>query len=200
MCSYAAASGNLTWLQRQQQKLKERRDLQRREERQTHETQLISELRTIQSRHMRPTASHRLDGYTSDTTAFADDDDDFAIPLHINTTVTKANINSPTSPILPNRTSSMKRYTTTTNSGHMTTQSLRRENERPFVAVKRAHEQSRKYSGAQVHIFCLYYFIKLVNNYVSYLESTTVSCIRFGGKPTRACDPFSISRRRRRRC
>ncbi|KAJ8968286.1 hypothetical protein NQ314_002380 [Rhamnusium bicolor] len=34
---------------------------------------------------MRPTASHRLDGYTSDTTAFADDDDDYTIPLHINT-------------------------------------------------------------------------------------------------------------------
>lgn len=84
--SYAAIGGNLTWLQRQQQKLKERRDLQRREERQNHETRLFSELRTVHSRHMRPTASHRLDGYTSDTTAFADDDDDFSIPLHINTT------------------------------------------------------------------------------------------------------------------
>lgn len=84
--SYAAVGGNLTWLQRQQQKLKERRDLQRREERQNHETRLFSELRTVHSRHMRPTASHRLDGYTSDTTAFADDDDDFSIPLHINTT------------------------------------------------------------------------------------------------------------------
>lgn len=49
------------------------------------------------------------------------------------------------SPLLPNRTSSMKRFTTTTNSGHMTTQSLRREGERPFMAVKRAHEESRKY-------------------------------------------------------
>lgn len=83
--SYTTGS-NLTWLQRQQQKLKERRDVQRREERMNHETRLISELRTVQGRHQRPTASHRADGYTSDTTAFADDDDDFSIPLHINTT------------------------------------------------------------------------------------------------------------------
>lgn len=26
-----------------------------------------------------------MDGYTSDTTAFADDDDDFSVPLHVNT-------------------------------------------------------------------------------------------------------------------
>lgn len=80
-----------------------------REERQPHETRLMSELRTVQSRHMRPTASHRLDGYTSDTTAFADDDEDFSVPLHINTL--------------------SKKYSTTTRS------------ERPFVAIKRAHER-----------------------------------------------------------
>lgn len=51
-----------------------------------HETRLISELRNVQTRHTRPTASHRADGYTSDTTAFADDDEDFSVPLHINTT------------------------------------------------------------------------------------------------------------------
>lgn len=80
-----------------------------REERQPHETRLMSELRTVQSRHMRPTASHRLDGYTSDTTAFADDDEDFSVPLHINTL--------------------SKKYSTTART------------ERPFVAVKRAHER-----------------------------------------------------------
>lgn len=88
-----------------------------REERQPHETRLMSELRTVQSRHMRPTASHRLDGYTSDTTAFADDDEDFSVPLHINTL--------------------SKKYSSTTRS------------ERPFVAVKRAHERY-----AQVGVFC----------------------------------------------
>lgn len=117
--------------------------MQLREERMPHESRLMSELRTMQGRHhhMRPTASHRFDGYTSDTTAFADDDDDFTIPLHINT---KSNATSPTSP--PNRTSSRNYmmskniYTTNTN-----------RNERPFVAVKRAHEE--KY--AQVFFFLI---------------------------------------------
>ncbi|XP_018561064.1 tensin isoform X3 [Anoplophora glabripennis] len=108
---------NLTWLQRQQQKLKERREHQLREERQPHETRLLSELRSVQSRHMGPTASHRLDGYTSDTTAFADDDDDYTIPLHINT---------------PGSTSSYS----TLKSTYSTTKT-----ERPFMTVKRAHEK-----------------------------------------------------------
>lgn len=98
----------------------------------THENRLMSELRTIQGRHhMRPTASHRLDGYTSDTTAFADDDDDFTIPLHINTK--NNNAMSPTSP--PNRTSS-RNYMISKN-----IYSTTNRNERPFVAVKRAHEE-----------------------------------------------------------
>lgn len=54
------SNGNLTWLQRQQQKLKERRELRLREERQPHETRLLCELKQVQTRHMRPTASHRL--------------------------------------------------------------------------------------------------------------------------------------------
>ncbi|KAJ8952247.1 hypothetical protein NQ318_007406, partial [Aromia moschata] len=117
-------TSNLTWLQRQQQKLKERRELQLREERQPHETRLLSELRSVQSRHMRPTASHRLDGYTSDTTAFADDDDDYTIPLHINT-MQKNNST-------PGSTSSYS----TLKSTYSTTKT-----ERPFMTVKRAHER-----------------------------------------------------------
>lgn len=110
--TFRYANSNLTWLQRQQLKLKERKEMKLREERQPHETRLISELRNVQSRHMRPTASHRLDGYTSDTTAFADDDEDFSIPLHINTL-------------------SKNKSPYSTNGG----------NERPFMAIKRAHER-----------------------------------------------------------
>ncbi|CAH1104712.1 unnamed protein product [Psylliodes chrysocephalus] len=118
---------NLTWLQRQQQKLKERREIILREERQPHETRLLSELRSLQhSRHMRPTASHRLDGYTSDTTAFADDDDDYTIPLHINT-MQKNGTSTPGS--------------TSTYSTLKSTYSTSAKNERPFVSVKRAHER-----------------------------------------------------------
>ncbi|VEN36887.1 unnamed protein product [Callosobruchus maculatus] len=112
---------NLTWLQRQQQKLKERREMQLREERQPHETRLLSELKSVQSRHMRPTASHRLDGYTSDTTAFADDDDDYTIPLHINTTPKTGTLGSTSS------------YSTL-KSNYSSTK------ERPFMSVKRAHD------------------------------------------------------------
>nr|CAH7766553.1 unnamed protein product [Callosobruchus chinensis] len=112
---------NLTWLQRQQQKLKERREMQLREERQPHETRLLSELKSVQSRHMRPTASHRLDGYTSDTTAFADDDDDYTIPLHINTTQKTGTLGSTSS------------YSTL-KSNYSSTK------ERPFMSVKRAHD------------------------------------------------------------
>ncbi|KRT79129.1 hypothetical protein AMK59_6412, partial [Oryctes borbonicus] len=115
-------NNNLTWLQRQQLKLKERKEMQLREERQ-HEILLMSELRNVQSRHMRPMASHRLDGYTSDTTAFADDDDEFMIPLHINTR----------NPISPGSTTSYS----TIKSNYSTIN----RNERPFVAVHKAHKK-----------------------------------------------------------
>lgn len=116
--------------------------MQLREERQPHETRLLSELRTVQSRHMRPTASHRLDGYTSDTTAFADDDDDYTIPLHINT---------------------MQKSTTVTPGSSSTYSTLKSNystvsrNERPFMTVKRAHERYAQVSCNtidSVDIFC----------------------------------------------
>ncbi|CAG9858791.1 unnamed protein product, partial [Phyllotreta striolata] len=128
---------NLTWLQRQQQKLKERREVMLREERQPHETRLLSELKTLQhARHMRPTASHRLDGYTSDTTAFADDDDDYTIPLHINTMQKNGTLTS----------GSTSNYSTLKSS-------YSTKNERPFVSVKRAHErfqQNGNHTPAQI--------------------------------------------------
>ncbi|KAK9686800.1 Phosphotyrosine-binding domain [Popillia japonica] len=117
-----SSNTNLTWLQRQQLKLKERKEMQLREERQ-HEILLMSELRNVQTRHMRPTASHRLDGYTSDTTAFADDDDEFMIPLHINT-------KNPTSPGSTTSYNTIKANYSTIN-----------RNERPFVAVQKAHKK-----------------------------------------------------------
>ncbi|XP_060527899.1 tensin-1-like isoform X7 [Cylas formicarius] len=119
-------NGNLTWLQRQQQKLKDRREMQLREERHPHEIRLLSELKTVQSRHMRPTASHRLDGYTSDTTAFPDDDDDYTIPLHINTMQKNYEV-------LPNST------TSTLKSSYASQQ------ERPFMMVKSAHAKYSQY-------------------------------------------------------
>ena len=187
----STSSNNLTWLQRQQQKLRERKEVQMRTERYPQENRLISELRNIQqhsyTRVLRPSASHRADGYTSDTTHFADDDDDqedFTIPLHINTTTTSPThkLNSvgsaPASPLLPNRTSSRRYYGNSSVTSHQSsstsylssapgTSPLGRQRsdssfdrERPFVAVKRAHEQTRKFKDTQVSdtfiLYCLH--------------------------------------------
>ncbi|KAK7865077.1 hypothetical protein R5R35_014617 [Gryllus longicercus] len=194
----AGGAGGLTWLQRQQQKLRERREGQLRQERRPQEVRLLSELRSLQH-HQPPTsppnayhqqtqqqlnhgynqhqhhyhhhshsASHRADGYTSDTTHFADDDDaeeDFSTPLHINTSSSPTHKlasagSAPASPLLPHRTSSRRIYTTTeqrqqasyiTNGGSPggRQKDSPPERERPFVAVKRAHEQARKYGETQ---------------------------------------------------
>ncbi|XP_049864999.1 tensin isoform X2 [Pectinophora gossypiella] len=93
-------SSGLTWLQRQQQKLRERKEARERVAR------LPLEWDAPASRHVRRSASHRVDGYTSDTTAFADDDEDFSVPLHVNTRTTLRN--DSISPQAPDRTSSRK--------------------------------------------------------------------------------------------
>ncbi|XP_063529853.1 tensin-1 isoform X2 [Cydia strobilella] len=93
-------STGLTWLQRQQQKLRERKEARERVQRLPLEWDATS-------RHVRRSASHRMDGYTSDTTAFADDDDDFSVPLHVHTLRTPLR-NDSISPQAPDRTSSRK--------------------------------------------------------------------------------------------
>ncbi|KAI5743355.1 hypothetical protein M8J77_017223 [Diaphorina citri] len=157
-------SSNLTWLQRQQQKLRERREIQLRNERHPHETRLLSELRSVHQHHskiLRPSPSHRTDGYTSDTTLFADDED-FTIPLHINintsTTSKLSNGTSSPSPVLPNRTSSRKNFNA------ISTSSIQRQGsnyERSFANVKRSYDQQltpgqhttgRKYSDTNSSI------------------------------------------------
>ncbi|KAJ8729425.1 hypothetical protein PYW08_001006 [Mythimna loreyi] len=98
--SSVEGSSGLTWLQRQQQKLRERKEARERVAR------LPLEWDTTSSRHVRRSASHRVDGYTSDTTAFADDDEDFSVPLHVNTRTPLRTEH--TSPQAPDRTSSRK--------------------------------------------------------------------------------------------
>ena len=87
----------LSWLQRQQQKLRERKDSLRRQERQPQESRLICELRAAQhmkTQHQRPGD----DGYLSDVTLFSEHTTSregspdamptnatYATPLHINT-------------------------------------------------------------------------------------------------------------------
>ncbi|XP_012546536.2 tensin-1 isoform X3 [Bombyx mori] len=93
-------NSGLTWLQRQQQRLREKKEARERVAR------LPLEWDTATSRHVRRSASHRVDGYTSDTTAFADDDDDFSVPLHVNTRTPHRT--DSISPQAPDRTSSRK--------------------------------------------------------------------------------------------
>lgn len=105
----------LTWLQRQQQKLRERKDSMRRAERHPHEARLLNELRSsqqfkgqqqqqqqqLQQQQQPVSSSHRpVDdaGYLSDVTMFSELDmvntsregspdirSAYATPLHINT-------------------------------------------------------------------------------------------------------------------
>ncbi|KAL3283149.1 hypothetical protein HHI36_006302 [Cryptolaemus montrouzieri] len=121
--SITTNDNNLTWLQKQQLKLKERKEQQLREERFPHESRLLSELRTMQSRRHHHTASVRMDGYTSDTTAFADDDEDYTIPLHINTRNHVPTHGSKTETINASKSYTLK-------------------NERPFMTVKKMYEKN----------------------------------------------------------
>ncbi|XP_052125911.1 tensin isoform X9 [Frankliniella occidentalis] len=149
---------HLTWLQRQQQKLRERREGLLRSARQPHEARLLSELRSLHStgqagaggRQASRQASRRLDGYTSDTTMFADEDEeDFCRPLHVNTGAAKLNggLSAPGSPL--------QRRTAPYNTAHQPYALSRQKSdssfdrERPFVSVKRGYEQRSKYESPQ---------------------------------------------------
>lgn len=184
------SSNNLTWLQRQQQKLRERREVQLRAERLPHETRLLSELRGVQTTHRyRPSPSQRLDGYTSDTTLFADEDEeDFTVPLHINTTTSSKVTNgssAPVSPLLPHRTSSRRNYSTSASQfntisnstvGRQKSNSFDRE--RPFVAVKRSLEQNRKYSDSTVRFALFYFLLQGTNPMIVFLIETKFNFCR----------------------
>ncbi|KAK3908941.1 Tensin [Frankliniella fusca] len=144
---------HLTWLQRQQQKLRERREGLLRSARQPHEQRLLSELRSLHStgqagRQASRQASRRLDGYTSDTTMFVDEDEeDFCRPLHVNTGAKlNGGLSAPGSP-LQRRTAAYSSAQPYALSRQKSDSSFDRE--RPFVAVKRGFEQRSKYESPQ---------------------------------------------------
>ncbi|CAB3376138.1 Hypothetical predicted protein [Cloeon dipterum] len=172
----STTSGGLTWLQRQQQKLRERKEQQVRAERYPHETKLLTELRTVQNRISRPNGcSPRRpsteDGYASDTTLLLSGIEDdplvadspspqYTSPFAVNSTHSfNRGISAPSSPILPNRSSSRERTLRYqgSQSHHQELATIMSgvkplsrqksdtsfDRERPFVAVKRAHEQQQ---------------------------------------------------------
>ncbi|XP_042863401.1 tensin-like isoform X4 [Penaeus japonicus] len=167
----STGSNNLSWLQMQQLKLAERREAKLRAERAPHEARMLSELRTRMGQHQRTsttTSRDFEDGYVSDTTLFSETSRESSpvktlAPLTINTGVapttpqkppighsTPARGNSaPSSPILPTRSASRER-TVRYNQQQSSQRSLPRKHsdsshdrERPFVAVKRAHENAK---------------------------------------------------------
>ncbi|XP_059617125.1 uncharacterized protein LOC132262014 isoform X3 [Phlebotomus argentipes] len=108
-----------SWLQLQQQKLRARNEQRMRDERDVFDRRIHTEI-TGRPYRSRSSASKRYDGYTSDTT-FADEVD-YRRPLHVQT---------------PTRSLNDRNYHTLTT----TTTTVK---ERPFVAVRRAHDQAKQ--------------------------------------------------------
>ncbi|XP_031636541.1 uncharacterized protein LOC116349303 isoform X6 [Contarinia nasturtii] len=116
-------SSGQTWLQLQQQKLRAKKELQHKGDNEYCERNVHIDNRNRPLRSRSSQSSHRYDGYSSDTGAFDSrafiDEVDYRQPLHVQT---------------PNRPN--ERY-------HTITKTTTATNERPFVSVKRAHEQSK---------------------------------------------------------
>lgn len=111
----------------QQQKLRAKKELQQREDRDQYERIIHTEVHnTMRPNRSRSSASQRYDGYVSDTAAFGNDEVDYRRPLHVQTPNTT----------IGNRSSDRNYHT-------LTTTTVTTNNERPFVAIKRAHEQSK---------------------------------------------------------
>ncbi|XP_042223205.1 tensin-1-like [Homarus americanus] len=166
----STGSNNLSWLQMQQRKLAERREAKFRAERGPQEARMLSELRTRMSQQQRTTVTSSKefeDGYVSDSTLLSETSRESSPvktlpPLTINTGVapttpqkppighsTPARGNSaPSSPILPSR-SALRERSIRNNPPLSNQRSLPRkysdtsDRERPFVAVKRAHENAK---------------------------------------------------------
>lgn len=112
--------GEGSWLQRQQAKLRERREASTRWDR----AGILWELKSSPSR--------RPDGYASDTTHLDDDDmTDFGRPMTINSTINRPG-SAPVSPLLPHRSSSR--------------QANRHTKERAFAHLRRSRDTTEKYN------------------------------------------------------
>lgn len=157
----STSSNNVSWLQMQQRKLAERREAKFRAERGPQEARMLSELRTRMSQQQRTTTTTSKeieDGYVSDNTLLSETSRESSPvktfpPLTINTGVapstpqkppighsTPARGNSaPSSPVLPTRNNAPSNSQRSLPRKHPDMS----ERERPFVAVKRAHEHAK---------------------------------------------------------
>ncbi|XP_069978701.1 tensin-3 isoform X10 [Penaeus vannamei] len=158
----STGSNNLSWLQMQQLKLAERREAKLRAERAPHEARMLSELRTRMGQQQRTsttTSRDFEDGYVSDTTLLSETSRESSpvktlAPLTINTggpqtspqkppighsTPARGN-SAPSSPILPTRYNQQQSSQRSLPRKHSDSS---HDRERPFVAVKRAHENAK---------------------------------------------------------
>ncbi|XP_022251415.1 tensin-like isoform X2 [Limulus polyphemus] len=168
---------SLTWLQKQQLKLKARREGHGWEDKQMREQQLIAELRNTQTKKCPSSNTQILDDgmLTSDFSSSSRENSpgksfSYTMPLHVHThnghttsppstsgsyTTAKPPIckgtSAPSSPIIPSRSSSRD----ITRSRYQQWQANNRplvrqrsdtsyDRERPFVSVKKAHQQARE--------------------------------------------------------
>ncbi|KAK3870859.1 hypothetical protein Pcinc_023954 [Petrolisthes cinctipes] len=156
----STGSNNLSWLQMQQRKLAERREAKFRAERAPQEDRMLAELRSRMTQNRSASSKDFEDGYVSDTTLFSETSRESSpvktmAPLTINTgapshsTPQKPPIgqsappgrgnSAPSSPVPPNRNHSSMSGQRSLPRKH----SDASDRERPFMAVKRAHDNSR---------------------------------------------------------
>ena len=140
-CSRPSSPGGSTWLQSQQTKLRERQEARVRMARSPHEERLMSELKSVQTKRMLDTGTAQ----------------DLSTPLHVHTssssspgvhpgTVSENGGSSAYgSPFLSTPTRSSSRQRTAHYQLQRNKSDTSFDRDRPFVSVKRAHEESKRY-------------------------------------------------------
>ncbi|CAG0888462.1 unnamed protein product [Darwinula stevensoni] len=141
--SRPSSPGGSTWLQSQQTKLRERQEARLRMARSPHEERLMSELKSVQNKRMLDTGMVQ----------------DLSTPLHVHTSSSSSsspgahpgsvpeNGGSSTygSPLLSTPTRSSSRQRTAHYQLQRNKSDTSFDRDRPFVSVKRAHEESKRY-------------------------------------------------------
>lgn len=120
----------LTWLQRQQQKLKNKHEGKYAQDRYWKEQRLMEELKSVAKLHKIPSQESSRESSPP-----------YSRPLHINTS---ANVKTSPSPYLPARTSSKNIWQTPSRPVQRQKSDGSYDRERPFVSVKRAHQEARQ--------------------------------------------------------
>ena len=120
----------LTWLERQQRKLKNKHEGKYAQDRYWKEQRLMEELKSVAKLHKIPSEESSRESSPA-----------YSRPLHINTS---ANVKTSPSPYLPARTSSKNVWQTPSRPVQRQKSDSSYDRERPFVSVKRAHQEAKQ--------------------------------------------------------